>query len=133
MQHLAGFDRSPQGWRPMFGQADAAQQHLANQGVGREDIFLFFGWFRDVLCTDGRLRYTRSPDRAVRPLNYHAIWGWMEIGDVLSAAKFATWHPWAINEHHTSSPTWPVTTPGRTPYTWPLTTSATPLTSAARA
>ena len=35
----------------------------------------------------------------VRPRNYHAIWGWMEIGEVLPAAEFAGRHPWAIKEH----------------------------------
>src|SRR6266436_9207163 len=32
------------GWRPIFGQADAAQSHLTNQGIGPGDLFLFFGY-----------------------------------------------------------------------------------------
>lgn len=31
----------------IFGQCDAAQSHLANQGVGAGDVFLFFGLFAD--------------------------------------------------------------------------------------
>ena len=31
----------------VFGQCDAAQSHLANQGVGIGDVFLFFGLFAD--------------------------------------------------------------------------------------
>src|SRR5688572_20248216 len=36
------------GWRPLFGQTDTAQAHLASCGVGEGDLFLFFGWFRKV-------------------------------------------------------------------------------------
>jgi len=35
------------GWRACFGQTDAAQTHLEGCGVGRGDLFLFFGWFRE--------------------------------------------------------------------------------------
>lgn len=31
----------------LFGQCDAAQSHLGNQGVGLGDVFLFFGLFRE--------------------------------------------------------------------------------------
>ena len=34
------------GWRPLFGQAKAALTHLAR--VGKGDLFLFFGWFREA-------------------------------------------------------------------------------------
>jgi hypothetical protein len=44
--HHAALDRAP-GWRPCFGQTDAAQTHLEGCGVGRGDLFLFFGWFRE--------------------------------------------------------------------------------------
>ncbi len=40
-------DRSA-GWRPAYGQQGPAQGHLARQGVGPGDLFLFFGWFRPV-------------------------------------------------------------------------------------
>ena len=33
------------GWRPIFGQVDAAEGHLRLQGVGESDIFLFFGLY----------------------------------------------------------------------------------------
>src|SRR5690242_14094249 len=45
------------GWRPLFGQAGAAQRHLANQGVGTGDLFLFFGWFRHTQWHQERLRF----------------------------------------------------------------------------
>jgi hypothetical protein len=39
--------RTP-GWRPSLGQIDAAQGHLAKQMVEEGDLFLFFGWFRQI-------------------------------------------------------------------------------------
>ena len=36
------------GWRPLFGQAGASESHLRKTGVSEGDIFLFFGWFRQV-------------------------------------------------------------------------------------
>jgi hypothetical protein len=35
-------------WRPVFGQAGAAEKHLQNQGVKEGDVFVFYGWFRQV-------------------------------------------------------------------------------------
>lgn len=64
----------PAGWRPMFGQAGAAQSHLLNQGVDVGDIFLFYGWFREVEQVNGRFSYKAdSPDR-------HVIYGWLQVG-----------------------------------------------------
>ena len=68
---------NPERWRPMFGQTDAAQTHLDNQGVGRGDVFLFFGWFRHTVVRDGRLCWDKvSPDM-------HVIFGYLEIGNVI--------------------------------------------------
>ena len=38
----------PENWKPLFGQAGAAERHLQNQGVKAGDVFVFFGWFRQV-------------------------------------------------------------------------------------
>lgn len=63
----------------MFGQTDAAQGHLEGHGVGPGDIFLFFGWFREVGLRSSRYSFLpRSP-------NLHVIYGWLEVGEV--------WHP----------------------------------------
>jgi hypothetical protein len=64
-------------WRPALGQTGAAQGHLAKQGVGRGDVFLFFGWFKRVELVNGRWQYMRwAPD-------LHVIFGWLEIDEVL--------------------------------------------------
>ena len=72
------FDSLPRkpGWRPLFGQAESAQCHLDNHGVGPGDIFLFFGWFRRVEESHGRLHYKHgAPD-------VHMFFGWLEVGEI---------------------------------------------------
>ena len=50
-----------------FGQTGAAQSHLANQGVGEGDVFLFFGLFSDV----------KGQDR------HHRIFGYLKVERVI--------------------------------------------------
>nr|WP_300146850.1 hypothetical protein [Propionicimonas sp.] len=82
------------GWVPAFGQTGAAQTHLANQGVGVGDLFLFFGRFRQTeLGPDGRLRYVRhAPDQ-------HTIFGYLQVGAVEQGERVRDywWHPHAEN------------------------------------
>jgi hypothetical protein len=81
-------------WRPIFGQTGAAQGHLRNNGVQAEDIFLFFGLFRNVINNAGKLSWdTRSQPR-------HVLWGWLQIDEVLkvdgcdlSCYGWAKYHP----------------------------------------
>ncbi|WP_092138065.1 hypothetical protein [Cupriavidus sp. YR651] len=89
--------RAP-GWRPAFGQVASAQTHLQNQGVGRGDLFLFFGWFRNVEQVNGVWRYTRaSPD-------IHALFGWLQVGEVLAVTgrerAIANSYPWLRDHPH---------------------------------
>lgn len=58
------------GWRPSLGQVGPSQGHLARQGVGPGDLFLFFGLFRRV---DADLTF-------VGP-RFHAIWGWLQVAE----------------------------------------------------
>lgn len=41
------------GWRRNFGQQGNAQTHLERCGVGKDDLFLFFGWFKQAELRDG--------------------------------------------------------------------------------
>jgi hypothetical protein len=79
------------GWRPSLGQINQAQSHLANQGVGEGDLFVFFGLFQKV---DAELRWTGKP--------MHVIWGWMQIGQVASVDEEIRPHPaaWAWLGRH---------------------------------
>jgi hypothetical protein len=68
----------PNGWRPAFGQSGAAASVLINQGVGKGDLFIFFGWFRRTLVSDGKLRFDRKDSHG-----RHMVFGWLEVGEVL--------------------------------------------------
>ncbi len=64
-------------WRPLFGQCGAAQSHLNSLAVGRGDLFLFFGWFRQVEQYRRRWRYVAgAPD-------LHVIYGWQQVESVV--------------------------------------------------
>lgn len=81
-------------WRPIFGQTGAAQGHLQKNGVRAGDIFLFFGLFRNVIQSSGKLEWdTSSPAR-------HVLWGWLQINEILkiddtnlSGYEWAEYHP----------------------------------------
>jgi hypothetical protein len=86
------YSRAP-GWRPLFGQDGAAQGHLANQGVGSGDLFLFFGWFRQVERVADHYRFVRgAPD-------LHVLYGWLQVDTVWAletrpaVPNWARYHP----------------------------------------
>ena len=84
------------GWRPMFGQADAAQKHLCKMKIAKDDVFLFFGWFRRVKLRDGRFRYQRrAPD-------LHIMFGWLRVGEIwrMSEDKELNLPDWAKDHPH---------------------------------
>lgn len=80
------------GWRPLLGQAGAAQSVLAREGVGAGDLFLFFGWFRQATRSEGWIKYVRgAPD-------LHVMWGWLQVAEVIKVGseKHPAWmsyHP----------------------------------------
>jgi hypothetical protein len=94
---VVGSIRRQPGWRPIFGQADREQRLLEDEGVGPGDLFLYFGWYRQVETRDGRFQYVRG----ARDL--HVLWGWLQIGAVLKIdtdpiPQWAAYHP------HVASP-----------------------------
>lgn len=87
--------RTP-GWRPIFGQRGQSQSHLARHGVGAEgDLFLFFGWFREVERIGTGWRYMRgAPD-------LHVIFGWLQVEAAYSVdSKLEGRIPWAAYHPH---------------------------------
>ncbi|MDB9528425.1 hypothetical protein PN498_20705 [Oscillatoria sp. CS-180] len=84
-------------WRPLFGQTGAAEGHLRNRGISSGDLFLFFGWFREVEQVNNRYRYVKAaPD-------LHVLFGWLQIGariDVETETDLPDWltyHPHVYN------------------------------------
>lgn len=90
------------GWRPTFGQVNAAAGHLDKQGVSAGDVFLFFGWFRHTEIVAGKLRFIRGPYQ-----DLHVIFGWLQIADIIRPANgVPTWledHP-HCSAHHRENP-----------------------------
>jgi hypothetical protein len=83
------------GWRPLFGQAGAAQGHLRNQAVGPGDLFLFFGLFQEAVVVNGRVRLNPKAPRR------HIIWGWLQVGEVWPVAQVdREQYPWAVYHPH---------------------------------
>ena len=94
--------RRTKDWRPAFGQTGAAQSHLATQQVGVGDVFLFFGWFRQVDRYEGRWRFVpRAP-------HLHVFFGWLEVGDVApivrNRSQSLKQYPWLAAHPHAANP-----------------------------
>ncbi len=81
------------GWAPAFGQIDRAQGVLRNNGVDKDDLFLYFGYFQQTEFTnEGMLKYKRSAPRL------QVIYGYMQVQEVLTdPTRIASysWHPHA--------------------------------------
>lgn len=94
------------GWKPAFGQTGSAQGVLANAGVERGDIFLFFGWFRRVEETANGYRYVkRNPDDFYSGNDIQIVYGYLQVGDILTETdeiRKYYWHPHSNTEVYTS-------------------------------
>jgi len=81
-------------WKPIFGQAGAAERHLQKQGVKEGDVFVFYGWFRLVEHVAGRHRYVRNaPDM-------HVIFGWLQIERRIPVENLSEIPLWASDHPH---------------------------------
>ncbi len=97
--------KRPENWKSCFGQMKAAQTHLSNQLVEKNDLFLFFGLFKQTENDkDGKLRFKKNaPD-------LHIIFGYLQIGEIIRVkeTKIPDWmlnHPHARNEDRKNNPT----------------------------
>lgn len=97
------------GWLPAFGQVGGSQSHLVNQGVGVGDLFLFFGWFRNVYQNSaGNWDYhSGAPD-------LHVLFGWLQIDDIIPVGNnfgpVLGRYPWLNNHPHLSGNCGPTNT-----------------------
>ena len=76
-------------WKAIFGQYKSAEGHLRNQNVNKDDIFLFYGWFKKTILTSTGYKYDPSDKEGK-----HIIWGYLQIGEKIVI------HP---EENYTSS------------------------------
>jgi len=91
------------GWKPAFGQTGSAQGLLSNADVEPGDIFLFFGWFRQVENTDRRYRFaSRNGHDFYYGNDLQVIYGYLQIGEILTNQEEIReyyWHPHSSDEH----------------------------------
>lgn len=80
-------------WRGIFGQSSAAQAHLAKKKVQVGDLFLFFGWFKDVVRTELGYKYVNGTHR-------HIIWGYMQVGEIEPIAEAVHYDNWKLPHPH---------------------------------
>lgn len=80
-------------WRGIFGQCSSSQSHLANQNVEEGDLFLFFGWFKDVKKINGKYRFVNKTDKQV-------IWGYLQVGEIESISKEEKYEDWKLSHPH---------------------------------
>lgn len=85
-------NRKP-GWKGLFGQCDTAQQHLSKKQVKPGDLFLFFGWFREVTRIGGKYKLIPGTDK-------HIIWGYMQIGEIDSINETTEYESWKLDHPH---------------------------------
>lgn len=90
--------KRPAAWKGSFGQISAAQSHLSNQNISKDDIFLFFGWFRKTKYDGGGRLIFDPADKTGR----HIIYGFLQIGEIIRTAcdKVPQWlkeHPHVID------------------------------------
>ncbi len=71
----------PIGWRAALGQSGSAQSHLASQRVEVGDLFLFYGWFRQVQHEHGKYSYARGAP------GQHVLFGWLQIGEIWNIGR----------------------------------------------
>ena len=104
---IGALSRQP-GWRPAFGQHHVAQRHLERQGVGRGDLFLYFGLFRAAeQLAGGTWRYVRHVP------SVHRLFGWLQVSEVVrvgaDTAGARAARPWLSDHPHVNGYSWTAT------------------------
>ena len=78
-------------WRPVFGQCEGAQTVLRNRKVAKGDLFIFYGNFRRTVDVGGSLKFIGK--------TFHAIFGYMSVGDIVTVDGSTTL-PWCAEHPH---------------------------------
>jgi hypothetical protein len=59
-----------------LGQSGSAARHLINNNIAKNDLFLFFGWYRLFEPNQNGNYQAQGP-------NQHLIWGWLQVDKVV--------------------------------------------------
>jgi hypothetical protein len=90
----------PKGWQRAFGQVNQAQSHLEKHGIGKGDIFLFWGWFQFAELKEGKFAYKPTLEH---PNGFHAIYGYLQVHEIFkpNESEVPDWlkeHPHVIHK-----------------------------------
>lgn len=80
-------------WKGIFGQCSTSQSHLSNQKVEEGDLFLFFGWFKDVKKINGKYTFVNKTDKQI-------IWGYLQVGKIESISENENYDEWKLSHPH---------------------------------
>lgn len=85
-------------WKAAFGQAEQQEARLQKGKVGVGDIFLFYGWYKQIRSRSGRFEYIKNSR------NLHVIYGYMVVDEVfdlgdpkLEVPTLLDYHPHVVN------------------------------------
>ena len=88
----------PANWGGAFGQVAAAQGHLANNAIGKGDLFIYFGWFREVEQVHNKWQFKKDAK------DLHVIYGWLYVDEVISVEgnvkNILEKYPWLTHHPH---------------------------------
>ncbi|APB75640.1 Nmad3 family putative nucleotide modification protein [Paenibacillus polymyxa] len=95
-------------WKPAFGQAGTAEKILRNEKIGKGDIFIFFGWYKNIDRVGNKFKYREGSSKNK---GFHSIFGYLEVGqridlssmNVLIPACYAK-HPHVYERHRLQKP-----------------------------
>ena len=65
-------------------------------GVGRDDLFLFYGLFRQIEFVNGSFSWAKGS------LPLHTLWGWLQVGEIFRIDDLTTGYEWARYHPHFS-------------------------------
>lgn len=82
-------------WRGVFGQCNAAQTVLARNNIGHNDLFIFFGWFKNCIENNGKLSLESGDGK-------HVMFGYLQV-DTLLYTKGREIPQWLQYHPHGSS------------------------------
>ncbi|CAM2068957.1 Nmad3 domain-containing protein [Sulfidibacter corallicola] len=87
-------ERTDPHWQPTFGQQGAALGHLFKQGISPGDLFLFYGWFREIETTHSGWRFRKSAE------DRHILFGWFQIDRWLDMSRTQNRNRWQARHPH---------------------------------
>ncbi len=89
-----------------LGQCANAQRELANKGVRKGDLFLFFGNFQMVgYDSNGKMQFITPQKNDEWKGGFHCLWGYLEIGECITNSDQLSGHEY-LKKYHPHADWW---------------------------